>query len=462
MMVGHLPVVARWGDTVLGRLASVVIDEEIPRLHLMRPTARRASVPVRSIADTRREVAASFATPAARLTGWFRIPLVFLLALIGPVVVEPRLNVGVYRLILVGYAAWAVGACVWAYRRPIPRFFGWVATVVDLLALVLLAAAGNGPTTYLQPFFLIQPIIVILQLRPLLTAAVGLFIAGGYAAVWLGNLGQDGGPGIPGVVWLHFGLLVWLAAVTTASTALLVGRSASVLTLMRSRQQLIAESISIEERERARLAEELHDGPLQNLIAARRNLEDIADLAPEHPLMLQTDELLHSSAAQLRGTVTVLHPQVLAQVGLSAALEELALQHQTAGRLMVHQQLEDVGHPPGEALIYSTARELLSNVDKHARADNAWVTLTRDRDGIRLTVEDDGVGIDETPDGDRRGHIGLDTHRLRVANAGGRLWVGARQGFRTTSGGERVTSGTAAVLTLPTTSGTKPEGWTTR
>lgn len=417
----------------------------------MSPTrlAQLLTLPVRTStsAQARREVAATFAGPAARLTGWFRLPLVLLLGLVGPVVIEPRLNVGAYRTMLTVYAVWAVSVVYWAHRRHIPRSFGWVSTMVDLLILVLLAAVGNGPTSYLQPFFLLQPIIVILQLRPLLTAAVGLSIAGSYAAVWLPNLGQNGGPGIPGVVWLHFGLLVWVAAVTTASTAFLVGRSASVLTLMRSRQKLISESISIEERERARLAEELHDGPLQNLIAARRNLEDLADLVPDHPLMIQTDTLLHSSTAALRGTVTVLHPQVLSQVGLAAALEELALQRSSTGRLTVHHDLEDVGHPPGEALIYSTARELLANVDKHAQADNAWVTLARHGDVIRLTVEDDGIGMTEA-ENNTGNHIGLATHGLRVANAGGQLWVGAGRPICPSNGGGRG-RGTSAVLTLP-------------
>ncbi|WP_166442160.1 sensor histidine kinase [Nakamurella flava] len=398
-------------------------------------TARSAA------AEARGAVAASFAGPAARLTSWFRVSVVVLLSLIGPVVTEPRLNVTAYRTILAVYALWSVGVIWWAYRRRVPPLFGVLATVLDLSALVLLTTVGNGPTSYLQPFFIIQPIIVVLQLRPRLTAGVGLFIAGGYAAIWVHNLGIDGGPGDIGVVILHFGLLVWVAVATTASTAFLVNRSAAVLELLQGRQRLIADAITMEGRQRGRIAEDLHDGPLQNVIAARRNLEDVAELLPGNGLLDQTDRLLRDTAAALRGTVTVLHPQVLAQIGLAAALQELADQHTAAGRLRVHTDLPDGGHLPEEQLVYSTARELLNNVERHAQAGHAWLILRREGDVLRLTVRDDGVGLAKSAP--PATSLGLATHQARAANVGGRLCI------EDADDADGAGSGVRAVLEIP-------------
>ena len=78
---------------------------------------------------------------------------------------------------------------------------------------------------------------------------------------------------------------------------------------------------------------------------------------------------------------------------------------------------------PADAILFATARELLTNVAKHAHASHVEVALTR-ADGIaRLVVTDDGTGID--PDAVDRslalGHIGLASRRVRLESMGGSL-----------------------------------------
>ncbi len=75
-----------------------------------------------------------------------------------------------------------------------------------------------------------------------------------------------------------------------------------------------------------------------------------------------------------------------------------------------------------DALLHRTARELLANVVKHAHARAVTVTLER-RDGwARLVVADDGVGLPgHAADALGAGHIGLASHAVRIAAAGGRL-----------------------------------------
>jgi two-component system NarL family sensor kinase len=99
-------------------------------------------------------------------------------------------------------------------------------------------------------------------------------------------------------------------------------------------------------------------------------------------------------------------------------------------------------------LLYRTARELLANVAKHARAGRLVVTLAMVGDTARLSVADDGVGVGGVGVGGRdgldlghrlgEGHIGLASHALRVEAAGGTLTVAPG-----------ATAGTLATVELP-------------
>ena len=88
------------------------------------------------------------------------------------------------------------------------------------------------------------------------------------------------------------------------------------------RRQLVAEAMQADERERPQLAEHLHDGPLQNVLAARLDSTKPVSETPTRARLV-VESALRETAAQLRSTVTTLHPQVLAQLGLTAALREL-------------------------------------------------------------------------------------------------------------------------------------------
>jgi two-component system, NarL family, sensor kinase len=80
---------------------------------------------------------------------------------------------------------------------------------------------------------------------------------------------------------------------------------------------------------------------------------------------------------------------------------------------------------PSDDLLYSAARELLTNVAKHAHADSVEVTLERDGGWSRLTVKDDGKGIEPRQIASRvaAGHIGLESQRVRAAAAGGHFRI---------------------------------------
>jgi two-component system NarL family sensor kinase len=198
--------------------------------------------------------------------------------------------------------------------------------------------------------------------------------------------------------------------------------------LLHDRTSLLNELLGTEDRERRALAEHLHDGALQYLLAARHDLEDAKELGDARAFG-RLDEALNESSRLLRSTVVELHPAVLEHAGLAAALRELAERTAATGRIDVGVELDgwDAGlRTDADRLLYATARELLANVAKHARATSARLVLDHRNGRAGLTVIDDGRGI---PDGAvsaavSAGHIGLASYRVRIEAAGGTFTIG--------------------------------------
>jgi two-component system, NarL family, sensor kinase len=123
--------------------------------------------------------------------------------------------------------------------------------------------------------------------------------------------------------------------------------------------------------------------------------------------------------------VTELHPQVLAQLGLTPAVQELLRQFESRGNYVVEADLDDVGKPESAQLLYRAARELLANIGKHARATTVRAGLSRRGDRVVLTITDDGKGFDpeivESYVAD--GHIGLGSLLARFDAMGGAMTI---------------------------------------
>jgi len=135
----------------------------------------------------------------------------------------------------------------------------------------------------------------------------------------------------------------------------------------------------------------------------------------------------------LRSTVTQLHPQVLAQLGLTPAVRELLKQFESRTEVAVEAELDDVGKPESQALLYRAARELLTNIGKHAKAATVTVGLTRRGDRIVLTIADDGTGFDPAIVAQyvADGHIGLGSLLARFDAMGGAMDIDSRSGHGT-------------------------------
>jgi signal transduction histidine kinase len=130
-----------------------------------------------------------------------------------------------------------------------------------------------------------------------------------------------------------------------------------------------------------------------------------------------------------------IYPPDLAQLGLPAALTELANGLADNG-VQVHldaDQAQDVP-PPAAAVLFRAAQEILRNVASHAHSNTVTITVTHDGDVATLDITDNGQGFDQSrlPQRRNEGHIGLLALDDLIGNAGGRLGITSQPGHGTT------------------------------
>ena len=197
--------------------------------------------------------------------------------------------------------------------------------------------------------------------------------------------------------------------------------------------------LKVQEDERRALARELHDDPLQNLTYLSRALHDLghrAEMPPEYVGQLVAASTVAEEAAMaLRKVIHGLRPPVLDDLGLVAALRQLAQEVRRRTGLVV--DLRVTGHevrlPPGlELAAYRIAQEALNNVVRHAGATRVDVRVCFDQE-LELTVTDDGQWSAgrKGEGGAKAPGLGLIGMRERVNMAGGTLTVTPRSGHGT-------------------------------
>jgi signal transduction histidine kinase len=197
--------------------------------------------------------------------------------------------------------------------------------------------------------------------------------------------------------------------------------------------RLIVESA---EEQRRLLAEQLHDGPLQSVLACRLLVDDEPTKGDSHPpdarVIERLNPWLDRAATELRAVVRGLVPEVLSQHGLEAALRHDAemLGGAFPGGLELSLSLDRAPSPHAELLLYRLAHEGLVNAVRHAHADQVTVTVGEENDGLVVRVRDDGRGVsaEEVATAWERGHLGIATLRERVALAGGAFELAHAEG----------------------------------
>ncbi len=199
---------------------------------------------------------------------------------------------------------------------------------------------------------------------------------------------------------------------------------------------LASQLVEAEQRERRRLAKVLHD-QVQQLLAAAMMRIQLAQQEPREGVsgtLAEVEELVQDAIAAARSLAVDLHPPVLNDGRMVAALEWLARHMQRNHGLIVTVEGSSESELPApcRALVFETARELLFNVVKHASVNRARVRLVdTSEEEVQITIQDEGSGFDPErleSAGDPLDHTGLLRIRERLSVLGGRVQIESTPG----------------------------------
>ncbi|MFI5914625.1 histidine kinase [Dactylosporangium sp. NPDC051541] len=272
--------------------------------------------------------------------------------------------------------------------------------------------------------------------------AVAVAWAGGAVLVFAGISGAAGGTnggGISGRVGLVLvGVVLVFAAplvarsvaavdLTVAQRLLGAGAQEALRRRLAEVERSRADLVAAADAERRRIERDLHDGMQQRLVALAMNLGMARVAFPEAPAELRealgrSHDDAKQALAELRGIVRGLHPAVLDDRGLDAALSGIVARSPVPAKLDV--ELAQRAPAAVEAVAYFVVAEALSNVAKHAEAGRVLVIVRLRGDRLHVVVRDDGRGGARIGDGS-----GL---AQRVASVDGTLSVDSPVGGPTT------------------------------
>jgi len=202
-------------------------------------------------------------------------------------------------------------------------------------------------------------------------------------------------------------------------------------------RELLHRSVTAQERERARLARELHDGIIQGLVSSLYRLQiamaEPGGLSPGALEALQeARRTLDASIEEMRRLIEGLRPHLLDEMGLARALERYVLSLVKPEGMELELRLEaDLPAllPEAESGIYRIAQEGINNMLRHSSCRRGEVGLSLREGSLELVIRDDGVGFDpdEVASG-AAGALGLAGMRERAEYLGGELKVESSPG----------------------------------
>ena len=284
------------------------------------------------------------------------------------------------------------------------------------------------------------PVIAMGGLLTLATWATGVAFAGAYLYPYLfpplAQVRQDAGPKATLLLTVGGGALLLAAPAVAAAVRWLDVRAAGALLgpnraveLERKVASLAvsrAGVVDAADAERRRIERDLHDGAQQRLVSLAMNLglarENMTDL-PEgaRQVIVAAHEEAKEALTELRQLVRGLHPAVLDDRGLDAALSGITARAPLPVRLVV--DVPERVSPTLEAVAYFVVSECLTNIARHARAGQADVSVQRSGGLLRIRVTDDGIGGARTAGG-----TGLASLAQRAGSVDGTLRIDSPDG----------------------------------
>jgi signal transduction histidine kinase len=195
--------------------------------------------------------------------------------------------------------------------------------------------------------------------------------------------------------------------------------------------------ISGQEKERKKLAEELHDHLGSSLTTVKLYFDNLKTNVKDKQgleVYYRTEKILDDTYETIRSMSHTRNNGVLASKGLIPSVESLAHKITSSGKLQVnviHHGLDKKLESSLELIIFRTVQELLSNVVKHAKATECIVNLTSYEDNLNIMVEDNGIGFNAThlPENDG---MGLHSIEKRIENLEGSFEIDSHLGRGTT------------------------------
>ncbi|AWM86984.1 hypothetical protein C4E04_09740 [Microvirga sp. 17 mud 1-3] len=197
--------------------------------------------------------------------------------------------------------------------------------------------------------------------------------------------------------------------------------------------RLSSRLMHLQDEERRAIARELHDTTAQNLLAITLNATRLGEglgnaKEPVRRALSETLDLAEQSLREVRTLSYLLHPPLLDDIGLPAALSWLTKGFSDRSGIQVDVSIEKSCEPlpkPIATALYRVAQEALSNVHRHSGSKRARIALYRTAGMVHLDVVDDGLGF-RTSRGtalEEAGQlgIGISGMRLRLEQLGGRL-----------------------------------------
>ncbi len=343
-----------------------------------------------------------------------------------------------------------------------------VATVLYFISLLALRLrSGRGATAALIGMFLFTTLLVVVLSR---TFGFLVFVDLGVLGLRLPNpwLQRIALPLIAWVLWLLYpssSHVTWqsmISALIASAGSFGLGWVIRYMQEVNERQNLLVEQLSraneelatsrLRDRqlamleERTRIARDLHDTLGNALTAITLQLEALTYFVrSQHhesalDVLTETKALSREATRQLRSSVTELRRSLMS---LERELHGMLEKAQERQNWTTQWDVNLAGDPPSTELNYAVLRigqELLTNIERHARASSVGVMLHKNDEGITLSIRDDGQGFD--PARIPSGHFGLAGIRERVASLGGAFDIASKRG-----------SGTRVTVTLPTTQG---------
>lgn len=207
--------------------------------------------------------------------------------------------------------------------------------------------------------------------------------------------------------------------------------------------QMLLEERRIEEKTRASIAHDLHDGVQQLIIGALFETQAARDSLPSEPelaaaKLVGAQSLLRRIESEMRGAIFSLRPVALDAHGLAPALREYVAEFARVNRLPCDLRVEGAPRrfdPDTEITTFRIAQEALNNLGAHAQAGHAYVHVRFDAQELYVEVGDNGIGFDLAAVAQQpRSHLGLIGMHERAESVGGaiKIWSAPGEGTRVT------------------------------